>query len=86
MVELDNIDRGILHELQPDAWNRTVQQISDKDAVSASAVRNRIDQLEEDEVSSKIDYEMVDFPLQDSIHHLPGYNRKRISVIGGYLK
>jgi len=46
MVQLDNVDRGILHELQVDARNRTAQEIADKVDVSASTVRNRIEALE----------------------------------------
>lgn len=68
MVELDNIDRGILHELQLDARNRTAQEIADKVDVSASTVRNRIDELETRGVIEgyhpKIDYEAASLPLQ----------------------
>ncbi|WP_436928072.1 Lrp/AsnC family transcriptional regulator [Halosimplex amylolyticum] len=68
MVKLDNVDRGILHELQLDARNRTAQEIADKVDVSASTVRNRIAELEGDGVIEgyhpKIDYEKADLPLQ----------------------
>lgn len=68
MVELDNVDRGILHELQVDARNRTAQEIGDKVDVSASTVRNRIAELEADGVIEgyhpKIDYEKANLPLQ----------------------
>lgn len=68
MVELDNVDRGILHELQIDARNRTAQEIGDKVDVSASTVRNRIQALEADGVIEgyypKIDYETANLPLQ----------------------
>lgn len=68
MVELDNVDRGILHELQLDARNRTAQEIADKVDVSASTVRNRIDELESDGIIEgyhpKIDYEKANLPLQ----------------------
>ena len=68
MVQLDNVDRGILHELQLDARNRTAQEIADKVDVSASTVRNRIDQLEAEGIIEgyhpKIDYETADLPLQ----------------------
>ncbi|UPV74297.1 AsnC family transcriptional regulator [Halorussus limi] len=68
MVKLDNVDRGILHELQMDARNRTAQEIADKVDVSASTVRNRIEQLEDDGIIEgyhpKIDYEAADLPLQ----------------------
>lgn len=68
MAELDNIDRGILHELQIDARNRTAQEIADKVDASASTVRNRIAKLEADGVIEgyhpKIDYEVAELPLQ----------------------
>ncbi|MFC4447918.1 Lrp/AsnC family transcriptional regulator [Halorussus aquaticus] len=68
MVELDNVDRGILHELQLDARNRTAQEIADKVDVSASTVRNRIEELEDDGIIEgyhpKIDYERANLPLQ----------------------
>lgn len=67
-MKLDNVDRGILHELQVDARNRNAQEIADKVDVSASTVRNRIEQLEEAEVIEgyhpKIDYELANLPLQ----------------------
>ena len=68
MVQLDNVDRGILHELQLDARNRTAQEIADKVDVSANTVRNRIEKLEADGIIKgyhpKIDYEKADLPLQ----------------------
>ncbi|MFC7009751.1 Lrp/AsnC family transcriptional regulator [Halalkalicoccus salilacus] len=68
MVELDNVDRGVLHELQLDARNRTAQEIADKVDVSASTVRNRIHELEADGIIEgyhpKIDYEKANLPLQ----------------------
>lgn len=68
MAKLDNVDRGILHELQLDARNRSAQQIADKVDVSASTVRNRVEQLEATGVIEgyhpKIDYETANLPLQ----------------------
>lgn len=68
MAELDNVDRGILHELQLNARNRTAQEIADKVDVSASTVRNRISELEANGVIEgyhpKIDYEKANLPLQ----------------------
>lgn len=68
MVELDNVDRGILHELQVDARNTTAQEIADKVGVSPSTVRNRIRHLEDVGVIEgyhpKIDYETANLPLQ----------------------
>lgn len=45
-IELDDIDRAILHLLQQDARNSTPPQIADQLDVSANTVRNRIEQLE----------------------------------------
>lgn len=68
MAELDNVDRGILHELQVDARNTTAQEIADKVGVSASTVRNRIEHLEEVGVIEgyhpKLNYEAANLPLQ----------------------
>lgn len=67
MVELDHVDRGILHELQIDARNTTAQGIADKVGASASTVRNRIDRLEADRVIEgyypKLNYEHANLPL-----------------------
>lgn len=66
--ELDNTDRGVLHLLQIDARNTTAQEIADKIGVSASTVRNRIDELEADGVikgyQPEIDYEEANLPLR----------------------
>ncbi|WP_101296049.1 Lrp/AsnC family transcriptional regulator [Halegenticoccus soli] len=68
MVELDDVDRGILHELQVEARKKTAQEIADTVGVSASTVRNRIDHLEDEGVIEgyhpKISYEKANFPLQ----------------------
>jgi Lrp/AsnC family leucine-responsive transcriptional regulator len=67
-MDLDNVDRWILHELQFDARNRTAQQIAETVDVSASTVRNRIEALEAGGVLEgyhpKIDYERANLPLQ----------------------
>ena len=66
--DLDNVDRGILHLLQVDARNTTAQEIAEKTGVSASTVRNRIDQLEADGVIKgyhpELDYEAANLPLR----------------------
>lgn len=66
--ELDDVDRSILYLLQKDARNTTAQEIADKAGVSASTVRNRIDQLEADGIIKgyhpEIDYEAANLPLQ----------------------
>lgn len=68
MVELDDVDRAILHELQVEARNTTAQAIAEKVGVSASTVRNRIDRLEDGGVVEgyhpKINYEKAGLPLQ----------------------
>lgn len=68
MVEIDNVDRGILYELQRDARNTTAQEIADKTGVSASTVRNRVEHLEEVGVIEgyhpKLNYEEAGLPLQ----------------------
>ena len=66
--ELDDVDRSILYMLQRDARNSTAQDIADRAGVSASTVRNRIDQLEVDGIIQgyhpEINYEAADLPLQ----------------------
>jgi Lrp/AsnC family leucine-responsive transcriptional regulator len=66
--DLDDVDRSILYLLQRDARNTTAQDIADSAGVSASTVRNRIDQLEEDGIirgyHPEIDYEAANLPLQ----------------------
>jgi DNA-binding Lrp family transcriptional regulator len=68
MAELDDVDRGILHQLQQDARNTTAQAIADEVGVSPSTVRNRIDRLETLGVIEgyypEINYEAADLPLQ----------------------
>lgn len=65
---LDNVDRGVLHHLQRDARNTTAQEIAETVGVSASTVRNRIEQLEDDGVIEgyypEIDYEAANLPLR----------------------
>lgn len=66
--DLDDVDRSILYLLQRDARNTTAQEIGDTAGVSASTVRNRIDQLERDGIIKgyhpEIDYEAANLPLQ----------------------
>lgn len=66
--ELDDIDRSVLYMLQEDARNTTAQEMAERVGVSASTVRNRIDQLEADGIirgyHPDIDYEAADLPLQ----------------------
>jgi DNA-binding Lrp family transcriptional regulator len=66
--DLDDVDRSILYLLQRDARNTTAQDMADKIGVSASTIRNRIDQLEDDGIIKgfhpEIDYEAANLPLQ----------------------
>ncbi|QLG62792.1 Lrp/AsnC family transcriptional regulator [Halorarum salinum] len=66
--DLDEVDRSVLYLLQGDARNTTAQEIGDTAGVSASTVRNRIDQLEADGTIEgyhpEIDYEAANLPLQ----------------------
>jgi DNA-binding Lrp family transcriptional regulator len=68
VAELDDVDRGILHQLQIDARNQTAQGIADRVGVSPTTVRNRIERLEDEGVIEgyvpKIDYEVANLPLQ----------------------
>ena len=44
--ELDDVDRGILHALQEDARDATIEEMGEAVGVSASTVRNRINDME----------------------------------------
>ncbi|MGA9401221.1 Lrp/AsnC family transcriptional regulator [Haladaptatus sp.] len=65
---LDNVDRGVLFHLQRDARNTTTQEIAETVGVSASTVRNRIEELENNGVIMgyypEIDYEAANLPLR----------------------
>ena len=65
---LDDVDRGILYELQLNARNTTQEEISEKLGVSPSTVRNRITRLEAAEIIEtyvpQINYERAGFPLR----------------------
>lgn len=66
-VGLDDVDRGILYLLQVDARNTTITEIGESVGVSASTVRNRIEDLEKTGVIEgyypKINYEKAHYPL-----------------------
>jgi len=66
--DLDDVDRSILYLLQENAREMTAQEMADQVGVSASTVRNRIDQLEADGIirgyHPEIDYEAANLPLQ----------------------
>ena len=44
--ELDDVDRGILHALQEDARDATIEEMGERVDVSGSTVRNRIEEME----------------------------------------
>lgn len=67
-VSLDEVDRGILYSLQRDARHTTIADIAEEVEVSASTVRNRIEDMETTGVIEgyypKINYERANFPLR----------------------
>jgi DNA-binding Lrp family transcriptional regulator len=83
-VSLDDVDRGILFELQRDARNVTIAEVAEAVDVSPSTVRNRIERLEESGVIEgyypKIDYEAAAFPLHVLfICSAPAEERERLA-------
>lgn len=66
-VELDELDRHIIHSLQQDSRTTSSNDIAEAIGVSASTVRNRIQQLEEHGVITgyklDVDYEVAGFQL-----------------------
>ncbi|MCX2818465.1 Lrp/AsnC family transcriptional regulator [Haladaptatus sp. F3-133] len=66
-VELDEIDRQILYELQKDARTTSSSDIAGELDISSSTVRNRIQKLEDEGVIRgyhiDIDYEKAGYPL-----------------------
>ncbi|SIR81498.1 DNA-binding transcriptional regulator, Lrp family [Haladaptatus litoreus] len=66
-IQLDDVDRGILHVLQNDARNSTAAGMGEQVGVSASTVRNRIERLEKAGVirgyNPDIDYERANYQL-----------------------
>ena len=65
--ELDDIDRGILHALQTNARDATIETMGERVGVSASTVRNRINDMEEAGIIEgyypQINYEKADYDL-----------------------
>lgn len=64
---LDDVDRGIIHALQADARHATIESMGERVGVSASTVRNRINDMESAGVISgyhpEIDYARAGFDL-----------------------
>lgn len=63
---IDDVDRGILHQLQKDA-RQTDTEVGEKVDVTSTTVRNRLDRLEDQGVirgyHPEIDYEKAGYPL-----------------------
>lgn len=68
MIELDEVDRGVLHLLQMDARNTTAEEMAERVGVSASTVRNRISKLENAGIIQGyrpiLNYERANLPLR----------------------
>jgi len=66
-IELDTVDRTILHLLQESARTVTAEEMGEAAEVSASTVRNRIEKLEQAGVIQnyhpQIDYEQAGYQL-----------------------
>lgn len=66
-MELDNVDRAILHLLQVDARNNTNTEIGDQVDVAGSTVSNRIREMERRDIINgyypSIDYQKAGLPL-----------------------
>jgi Lrp/AsnC family leucine-responsive transcriptional regulator len=66
-VELDEVDKQILYELQKDARTTSSSDIAGELDISSSTVRNRIQKLEDEGVIRgyhiDIDYEKAGYPL-----------------------
>lgn len=66
--DLDEVDRSILYLLQEDARGTSAEAMADKVGVSASTIRNRIEQLENNGTTRgyhpEIEYEAANIPLQ----------------------
>lgn len=68
VIELDEVDRGILHLLQIDARANSPPEIAGKLDVSANTVRSRIERLENNGIVKgyhpHIDYEQAGYQLR----------------------
>ncbi|WP_137285086.1 Lrp/AsnC family transcriptional regulator [Halorussus salinisoli] len=66
--ELDEVDKGILYYLQQDARNTTSTEMAEELDITASTVRNRLTNLEEEGVIEQyvpqLDYEKAGFQLR----------------------
>lgn len=70
-VDIDDLDRCILHCLQQDARHVSANTIAERVDVSARTIRNRIDRLEETGVISgyelDVDYETAGYQLHTMV-------------------
>ncbi len=67
-VDIDDVDRAILHALQADARNTSSGDIAERTGTSDSTVRKRIARLESDGIikgySAAVDYQQSGYPLR----------------------
>jgi DNA-binding Lrp family transcriptional regulator len=67
-VDIDDVDRAILHALQEDARNMSSGDIAERTGTSDSTVRKRIQRLESSGVvkgyEAKVDYQKSGYPLR----------------------
>jgi DNA-binding Lrp family transcriptional regulator len=67
-VEVDDVDRAILHALQEDARNMSSSDIAERTGTSDSTVRKRIQRLESAGIikgySAEVDYQRSGYPLR----------------------
>ena len=67
-LELDDVDRGILHLLQVDARNNSPADIAEQVGVAPNTVRNRLKRLEDHDViegyQPQINYERAGYQLR----------------------
>jgi DNA-binding Lrp family transcriptional regulator len=70
-VDLDSVDRAIIHALQADGRHTSSSTIAEQVGVSASTVRNRIGRLEETGIirgyHADVDYELAGYQLHTLI-------------------
>lgn len=83
-MELDDTNKGILYLLQRDARRITTQEMAEQVGVSASTVRNRIEQMEESGIINgyypDIDYDKAGLQLYvEIICSAPNPDRERLA-------
>ncbi|WP_436927616.1 Lrp/AsnC family transcriptional regulator [Halosimplex amylolyticum] len=83
-MDLDEVDKGILYLLQRDARKITTKEMAEQVGVSASTVRNRIEQMEEYGIirgyNPDIDYDKAGLQLYvEIICSAPNPQRERLA-------